>query len=54
MAGYAVTFFVIAFLAAVLALSGVAGTAVNLAWVLVVTCIILSIVFALLGRRPPQ
>lgn len=53
MISWAVTFFVIALIAAVLGFSGIAGTAVNIAWALAVIGIILAIVFAVMGRRPP-
>jgi uncharacterized membrane protein YtjA (UPF0391 family) len=53
MLSWAVTFFVIALIAAVLGFSGIAGTAVNIAWALAVIGIILAIVFGLMGRRPP-
>ena len=46
MLSWAVTFFVIALIAAVLGFSGIAGTAVNIAWILAVIGIILAIVFA--------
>lgn len=47
------TFLAIALIAAVLGFSGIAGTAVNLAWICAVIGIILALVFALVGRRPP-
>jgi uncharacterized membrane protein YtjA (UPF0391 family) len=53
MLSWAVTFFVIALIAAVLGFSGIAGTAVNIAWILAVIGIILAIVFGVMGRRPP-
>jgi len=53
MLSWAVTFFVIALIAAVLGFSGVAGTAVNIAWILAVIGIILALVFMVMGRRPP-
>jgi len=53
MISWAVTFLVIALIAAVLGFSGIAGTAVNIAWILAVVGIILAIVFGVLGRRPP-
>jgi uncharacterized membrane protein YtjA (UPF0391 family) len=53
MIGWAVTFLVIALIAAALGFSGIAGTAVDLAWILAVVGIIVAIVFAILGRRPP-
>jgi len=49
----AVTFLVIALIAAVFGFSEIAGTAVNIAWILVVVGVILAIVFGILGRRPP-
>lgn len=53
MISWAVTFLVIALIAAVLGFSGIAGTAVNLAWIFAVVGVILAIVFALIGRSPP-
>jgi uncharacterized membrane protein YtjA (UPF0391 family) len=50
---WAITFLVIALIAAVLGFSGIAGTAVHIAWILAVVGIVLAIVFALIGRRPP-
>lgn len=54
MFSWAVTLLVIALIAAVLGFSGIAGTAVNLAWILAVVGIVLALVFGLLGRRPPS
>jgi uncharacterized membrane protein YtjA (UPF0391 family) len=48
----AAMFLVIALIAAVLGLVGVAGLAANIAWTLFVVGLILALVFALLGRRP--
>ena len=53
MLSWAVTFFIIALIAAVLGFSGIAGTAVNIAWILAVIGIILALVFMVMGRRPP-
>lgn len=53
MISWAVTFLVVALIAAVLGFSGIAGTAVNLAWICAIIGVILAIVFGLLGRRPP-
>ena len=53
MLSWAVTFFVIAIIAALLGFSGIAGTAVNIAWILAVIGIILALVFMVAGRRPP-
>jgi uncharacterized membrane protein YtjA (UPF0391 family) len=52
MIGWAATFLVIAIIAGVLGFSGIAGTAVNLAWILFVVGLVLAVVFGLLGRRP--
>lgn len=52
MIGWAVTFLIIAIIAGVLGFTGIAGTAVNIAWILFVVGLILAIVFALIGRRP--
>ena len=52
MISWAVTFFVIALIAAVLGFSGIAGTAVNLAWICAVIGIVLALVFGVMGRRP--
>jgi len=52
MISWAVTFFVIALIAAVLGFSGIAGTAVNLAWIFAVIGIIFAVVFGVMGRRP--
>lgn len=53
MIGWAVTFLIIALIAAVLGFSGIAGTAVNIAWILFVVGLVLAVVFFLTGRRPP-
>jgi uncharacterized membrane protein YtjA (UPF0391 family) len=52
MISWAISFLVIALIAAVLGFSGIAGAAVNIAWILVVVGVVLAIVFALMGRRP--
>ena len=43
MISWAITFFVIALIAAVLGFSGIAGTAVNIAWILAVVGIVLAL-----------
>jgi uncharacterized membrane protein YtjA (UPF0391 family) len=53
MLNWAVTFLIIAIIAAVLGFSGIAGTAVNIAWILFVVGLILALVFFVVGRRPP-
>ena len=52
MISWAVTFLVVALVAAVLGFSGIAGPAANLAWICAVVGIILAIVFAVRGRSP--
>jgi uncharacterized membrane protein YtjA (UPF0391 family) len=51
MIGWAVTFLVIALIAAVLGLTGVAGVAMEIAWILFVVGLILAIFFFVKGRR---
>lgn len=53
MISWAVTFLIIAVIAAVLGFTGIAGTAVHIAWILVVVGVVLAIVFGVMGRRPP-
>lgn len=53
MISWAITFFIIALIAAVLGFSGIAGAAVNIAWILAVLGIIFAVVFMVMGRRPP-
>ncbi|MGC1951579.1 MAG: DUF1328 domain-containing protein [Gammaproteobacteria bacterium] len=53
MISWAITFLIIAIIAAVLGFSGIAGTAVNIAWILFVVGLILAIVLFVAGRRPP-
>jgi len=47
----AVTFLIVALLAALLGFSGIAGMATNFAWICFVVGIVLAVVFAVLGRR---
>ena len=51
MLNWATTFFVITLIAAVLGLSGIAGMATQIAWILFVVGSILAVVFGVLGRR---
>ncbi|GJL72956.1 MAG: UPF0391 membrane protein [Nitrosomonas sp.] len=53
MINLAVTFLVIAIIAALLGFSGIAGAATQIAWILFVVGLILAIVFYVIGRRPP-
>jgi uncharacterized membrane protein YtjA (UPF0391 family) len=52
MISWSVTFLIIALIAAVLGFTGIAGTAVHIAWILFVVGLILAIVFGLMGRSP--
>lgn len=52
MFSWAVTFLIIAIVAAVFGFTGIAGTATNIAWILFVVGLILFVVFAIMGRRP--
>ena len=52
MFSWAMTFLVVALIAAVLGFSGIAGTAVHIAWILVIIGIVLAIVFGVMGRTP--
>ena len=53
MFSWAVTFLIIALIAAILGFTGIAGTAINIAWILAVVGIILALVFMVMGHRPP-
>lgn len=53
MIGWAVTFFIIALIAGIFGFTGIAGAAVNIAWILFVVGLILAVIFAFVGRRPP-
>jgi len=50
---WALTFFVIALIAALLGFSGVAGMSAEIGWIFVVVAVIFLIVGVLSGRRPP-
>jgi uncharacterized membrane protein YtjA (UPF0391 family) len=50
---WAVTFFILALIAAVFGFTRLAGTAANIAWILFVVGLIFAVVFFVLGRRPP-
>lgn len=53
MFSWAITFFIIAIIAAIFGFTGIAGTAAWAAKLLFVGGLILAIVFLLVGRRPP-
>ncbi|EAQ98833.1 DUF1328 domain-containing protein [Congregibacter litoralis] len=50
MIGWAVTFLIIALVAGLLGLSGIAAAAVDIAWILFVVGLVLSIIFFVIGR----
>jgi uncharacterized membrane protein YtjA (UPF0391 family) len=50
---WAAVFLIIGLVAGLLGFTGIAGTAVNIAWILFVVGLILALVFLVLGRRPP-
>ena len=52
MFNWALTFLIVAIIAGVLGMSGIAGTATNIAWLLFVVGLIMAIIFAISGRRP--
>jgi uncharacterized membrane protein YtjA (UPF0391 family) len=54
MIGWAVTFLIVALVAGVLGFTGIAGAAVNIAWILFVVGLILAVVFMFIGRRGPR
>jgi uncharacterized membrane protein YtjA (UPF0391 family) len=53
MLSWALTFLIIGIIAGALGLSGIAGTATNIAWILFVIGLILAVIFFITGRRPP-
>jgi uncharacterized membrane protein YtjA (UPF0391 family) len=53
MLNWALTFFVIALLAALLGFSGVAGLSAEIGWIFVVVAVIFLVVGVLSGRTPP-
>ncbi len=53
MISWAVTFLIIALIAGVFGLTGIAGTAVNIAWNLFVVGLILAVLAFAFGRRSP-
>ena len=48
------TFLIIAIIAAVLGVTGVVGIAVEIAWTLFMVGLIVSVIFWVIGRRPPK
>ncbi len=51
---WAAVFLIIAVVAALLGVGGLAGTAANIAWALFVVGLILAVVFGIMGRRGPS
>ena len=50
---WAAVFLVIGLIAGLLGFAGIAGTAVNIAWILFVVGLIVAVIFFALGRRTP-
>jgi uncharacterized membrane protein YtjA (UPF0391 family) len=50
---WAAVFLIIGLVAGILGFSGIAGTAVNIAWILFVVGLIAAVIFFVLGRRSP-
>lgn len=50
---WALVFLIVGLIAGVLGLSGIAGAATNIAWILFVIGLILALIFFISGRRPP-
>ncbi|MCB0322649.1 MAG: DUF1328 domain-containing protein [Bdellovibrionales bacterium] len=53
MLSWALTFFILAIIAAILGFGGIAGTLTWAAKVLFVAFLVLTVVFAITGRKPP-
>lgn len=53
MLSWAITFFIIAIIAAIFGFSGLAAGAQNIAWILVVLFLVLAVVAFIRGRQPP-
>jgi uncharacterized membrane protein YtjA (UPF0391 family) len=52
MISWAATFLILALIAAVLGLTGIAGIAMQIAWILFVVGLTLAVIYAIRGRRP--
>lgn len=52
MFSWAALFLIIAIVAGVLGLSGVAGMSMHIAWIFFTVGLLLAVVFLILGRRP--
>lgn len=51
MINLAITFLIIAIVAALLGFSGIAGAASSMAWILFIVGLFLAVIFAVTGRR---
>ena len=51
MFNWAITFLIIALIAGMLGFSGIAGTAINFAWIVFVAGFVISIIFFVLGKK---
>ena len=54
MIAWAVTFLIVALVAAAIGFSGLAGNAENAAWVVAVAGIVPAVACGVAGRRPPE
>lgn len=52
MLNWALIFFVVAIVAAVLGFTGIAGAATNIAWILFVVGLIAAVIMLVMGKRP--
>lgn len=52
MFSWALTFLIVALIAAVFGFTGIAGAATNIAWIFFVVGIVLALGFMIAGRRP--
>ena len=52
MISWAATFLILALIAAVLGLSGIAGAAIQIAWILFVVGLTIAVIYAIRGKRP--
>ena len=54
MNAWAITFLVIGLIAGVAGFSGITGSAATFAWIGAAISLVLAVVFAIAGRRPPE
>lgn len=53
MLSWALIFLIVGLIAGVFGLTGIAGVATDIAWILFVVGLVLALILALAGRRPP-